>query len=43
MGNKLYVGNLTFSTTEESLRAAFGQCGTVNDVMIAVERQNGRL
>ncbi|MFM8885882.1 MAG: RNA-binding protein, partial [Chthoniobacterales bacterium] len=28
MGNKLYVGNLPFSTTEDSLRDAFGQCGT---------------
>jgi RNA recognition motif-containing protein len=42
MGNKLYVGNLPFSTTEDSLRDAFGQCGTVTDVMIAVDRQTGR-
>lgn len=42
MGNKLYVGNLPFSTTEDSLRDTFGQCGTVTDVMIAVDRQTGR-
>jgi RNA recognition motif-containing protein len=42
MGNKLYVGNLPFSTTEDSLREAFGQCGSVTDVMIAVDRQTGR-
>lgn len=42
MGNKLYVGNLPFSTTEDSLRDAFGQCGTVTDVMIALDRQTGR-
>jgi RNA recognition motif-containing protein len=42
MGNKLYVGNLPFSTTEDSLRDAFGQCGSVTDVMIALDRQTGR-
>lgn len=42
MGNKLYVGNLPFSTTDDSLREAFGQCGTVTDVMIALDRQTGR-
>ena len=42
MGNKLYVGNLPFSTTEDSLRDVFGQCGTVTDVMIALDRQTGR-
>ncbi|MEX1045011.1 MAG: RNA-binding protein [Chthoniobacterales bacterium] len=42
MGNKLYVGNLPFSTTEDSLRDAFGECGSVTDVMIAVDRQTGR-
>lgn len=42
MGNKLYVGNLPFSTTDDSLRDAFGQCGTVTDVMIALDRQTGR-
>lgn len=42
MGNKLYVGNLPFSTTEDSLRDTFGQCGNVTDVMIALDRQTGR-
>ena len=42
MGNKLYVGNLPFSSTEDSLREAFGQCGSVTDVMIALDRQTGR-
>ena len=42
MGNKLYVGNLPFSTTEDALRETFGQCGTVTDVMIALDRQTGR-
>lgn len=42
MGNKLYVGNLPFSATEDSLRDLFGQSGTVTDVMIALDRQTGR-
>ncbi len=42
MGNKLYVGNLPFSATDDSLRDLFGQCGTVTDVMIALDRQTGR-
>ena len=27
MGKKLYVGNLSFSVTEESLNSKFGECG----------------
>lgn len=42
MGNKLYVGNLPFSSTDDSLRDLFGQVGTVTDVMIALDRQTGR-
>jgi len=42
MGNKLYVGNLPFSSTDDSLRDLFGQCGSVTDVMIALDRQTGR-
>lgn len=42
MGNKLYVGNLPFSATDDSLRDLFGQAGTVTDVMIALDRQTGR-
>jgi RNA recognition motif-containing protein len=42
MGNKLYVGNLPFSSTEDSLRDLFGQVGSVTDVMIALDRQTGR-
>ena len=42
MGNKLYVGNLPFSATDDSLRDLFSQAGTVTDVMIALDRQTGR-
>ena len=39
---KLYVGNLSFKTTEDELRAAFGQFGTVADVYVAMDKMTGR-
>lgn len=42
MNSKLYVGNLSFKTTETDLRNAFGQFGTVTDVFIASDRETGR-
>jgi cold-inducible RNA-binding protein len=42
MNSKLYVGNLSFQTTEAELRDAFGQFGTVTDVYIANDRMTGR-
>ena len=42
MNSKLYVGNMSFKTTEDSLRAAFGQFGTLTDVYIANDRETGR-
>lgn len=38
---KLYVGNLSFSTTEESLRTLFAQAGTVVDVALIKDRDTG--
>jgi len=32
MGTKLYVGNLSYDTTEDGLRAAFTPFGTVVEV-----------
>ena len=40
--SKLYVGNLSFKTTEEELRAAFGQFGSVTDVYVAMDKMTGR-
>ena len=40
--SKLYVGNLSFKTTEAELRDAFGQFGTLTDVYIASDRETGR-
>jgi len=42
MDNKLYVGNLPFSTTEEDLRGMFAQAGTVVSVSLIKDRDTGR-
>jgi RNA recognition motif-containing protein len=43
MGTKLYVGNLPFSMTEDSLRVAFAQDGrTVSEVALIMDRETGR-
>jgi len=39
---KIYVGNLNFNTTEDSLRNAFGAHGTVDEVAIITDRDTGR-
>ena len=39
---KLYVGNLSFNTTETDLQDAFGPFGSVNDVKIMQDRDTGR-
>ena len=43
MGSRLYVGNMSYTTTEESLRAAFAGGGRkVNEVAIITDRESGR-
>ncbi len=42
MGKNLYVGNIPFRTTEEELRAHFGQAGPVGSVGIIVDRMTGQ-
>ena len=42
MNNRLYVGNLSYDVTTESLRAAFAECGNVGDVKIVTDRETGR-
>ena len=39
---KLYVGNLSFNTTEESLKVAFAAHGTVLSAVIVQDRETGR-
>ena len=41
MNSKLYVGNLSFGTTESGLRNAFGTFGTVTDVSMPTDRETG--
>ena len=42
MPQKLYVGNLPFSATEEELRSLFGEHGQVHSVQIISDRETGR-
>lgn len=42
MGQKLYVGNLSYDTTEDSLRDHFSAAGTVTDVAVITDRATGR-
>ena len=43
MGKRLYVGNLSFDSTEESLATAFGEDGRkVASVAIVTDRETGR-
>ena len=39
---RLYVGNLPFDATTESVRAAFEAFGTVHDVSLVTDRDTGR-
>ncbi|MCW5764676.1 MAG: RNA-binding protein [Phycisphaeraceae bacterium] len=39
---KLYVGNLSFKTTEDQLRAAFEQFGAVSSASLVLDRETGR-
>jgi RNA recognition motif-containing protein len=42
MIKKLYVGNLSFETTESDLKEWFGQAGTVETVRLITDRDTGR-
>ena len=42
MGNKLYVGNLSYSSTETSLIELFSGAGHVTSCKIIVDRDTGR-
>ena len=42
MSKKLYVGNLSFSSTEDELRELFGKHGTVESVNVITDRDTGR-
>jgi RNA recognition motif-containing protein len=38
---KLYVGNMTYDTTEEQLRTMFAEAGTVVEVAVIKDRDTG--
>ena len=42
MSKKLYVGNLSFNSTEEEIKTMFGQFGEVTSVTIIKDRDTGR-
>jgi RNA recognition motif-containing protein len=42
MGNKLYIGNLPYSATEQALTDTFSECGAVSSVKIITDRETGR-
>ena len=42
MGRKLYVGNLPYSATEDTLRETFSRCGTVDSANMITDRDTGR-
>ena len=42
MEAKLYVGNLSYETTEDELRSLFTQVGTVSEVALIKDRDSGR-
>lgn len=42
LGKRLYVGNLSFSTTEAELREMFQKHGPVDSVNVITDRETGR-
>ena len=42
MTNKVYVGSLSFDTTEDTLKDLFSEAGTVDSVSIVMDKFSGR-
>ncbi|MDD3826241.1 MAG: RNA-binding protein [Anaerolineaceae bacterium] len=42
MAQKLYVGNLSYNTTEDTLRRLFAEFGDVESVNVITDRDTGR-
>jgi cold-inducible RNA-binding protein len=42
MGKKLFVGNLSFSTTSADLEKLFSEMGTCESVTVVTDRETGR-
>ena len=42
MNNRLYVGNLSYDVTKDSLQSCFAECGEVSDLHLVMDRETGR-
>lgn len=42
MASKLFIGGIAWKTTEDALKEAFGQAGTVESAVIITDRMSGR-
>jgi RNA recognition motif-containing protein len=42
MGKRLYVGNLSYGTTDDTLRQLFGAHGSVASAQVIMDRDTGR-
>jgi cold-inducible RNA-binding protein len=42
MGNKVFVGNLSWEVTEEELQALFAESGTVVSVKVVTDKMTGQ-
>ena len=42
MPKKLYVGNMSYDTTQDQIRQLFSEAGEVADVSIITDRETGR-
>lgn len=42
MSKRIYVGNMSFQTTEDELKALFSEFGEVSSVTIITDRETGR-
>jgi len=42
MGNRLYVGNLSYQSSNDTLREAFSAFGEVTDVHVVTDRDSGQ-
>jgi cold-inducible RNA-binding protein len=42
MANKLYVGSLSYDTSEETLKDTFAQAGTVQSATIIIDKMSNR-
>ena len=42
MSKKIYVGNLPYTTNDQSLTDAFSQCGTVESAKVIMDKETGK-